>query len=215
MDNVTSELVVNSAHNGAIAEAPTTNGTATIDKPTRKSPPVPRARKIEDKEKSKIEKKEAKTKPEKNTEKSKIEKPVTTKGKKPTTEAKKPETPPKTGKGKKSEKETPAQRLPGRAKKTGLRDPQIRLLKALTKAKSPLTKKEAAEAANVDPTKTGEYIGPRDGETAKAAARYPFPGLFELGYVKVEKFETGPAVCTITAKGRQAYEKLVKEGRAF
>lgn len=94
----------------------------------------------------------------------------------------------------------------GRSAKDGLRAPQYRILKALSKSNRAMTKPEIAAKSEVDPTKMGEYLGPRDGETKKAQKRYPFPGLFELGMVRESLNEEGAAVraWVITSKGRKA-----------
>lgn len=109
---------------------------------------------------------------------------------------------------KKATKKTTAAKAP-RAKKEGLRAAQVRILHVLGKAKQPLTKVELAEKAETDPTKMGVFVGPRDGESKTTSERWPFPGLYELGYVKVEQFEEYRGqVVTITAKGRKALEDL-------
>lgn len=102
-----------------------------------------------------------------------------------------------------------------RARKEGLRKTQVEILRVLSKQKEPITKARVAELAEADPTKMGVFIGPRDGESAKTSATFPFPGLVELGFAKVElREETGRAqVVTITAKGRKAYEDAVKAAK--
>lgn len=88
--------------------------------------------------------------------------------------------------------------------KKGLRKPQIILLQTLAQLKKPVTKKQLSELAGVDVTKIGEYAGPRPpGRTEKASLRYPFPDLHTLGLVKIQKLEGFPAICSITAKGRE------------
>lgn len=130
----------------------------------------------------------------------------------------KPTTPPAKGKGKgKATPTVKTERAP-RAIKEGLRKPQIEILRALSKAKKPMTRPEIAVASEVDPTKIGDYAGPRPADRTEAAkARYPFPCLCELKYVKAES--SRPAtdggrtqnVYTITAAGRIALQKADKE----
>jgi len=139
----------------------------------------------------------------------------------------------KNGKGKASKPavkngKTPANKGKGkptatapRAVKEGLRKPQVQLLQALSKSKRPLSRSElASAAAPFDPTKVGDYCGPRPADrTAKAAARYPFPDLVSLKFVRVSF--TRPATdgakgkmqYEITAAGKAALQKALKEGK--
>lgn len=109
----------------------------------------------------------------------------------------------KAAKGKKPTKK--AERKP-REKKEGLRKVQVAVLRVLAKAGKPMTKKAVAEKAETDPSKMGVYIGPREGESQHTSETWNFPGLYELGFVRIEKHEGEPAVCSITAKGRKALE---------
>lgn len=129
----------------------------------------------------------------------------------------KPATPAVKGKTKKTTTTVKAERAP-RATKEGLRKPQIEILRALSKAKKPLTRPEIAVASEVDGTKIGDYAGPRPADRTEAArARYPFPCLVELKLVKAES--SRPAtdggrtqnVYTITAAGKAALVKADKE----
>lgn len=101
----------------------------------------------------------------------------------------------------------------------GLRLDQVRVLRALSKSKRALTKPETAEAAGIDPTKTGVYIGPRKGESPRTSERWAFPGLVELGYVRLTltRPETdgakGRTAVEITAAGRKALAAAEKTGK--
>lgn len=92
----------------------------------------------------------------------------------------------------------------GEAKEKGVNKPQLRILQALAKINKRISKKELAEKSQVDPTKMGVFVGPRDNESAATSERWPFPGLVELGLVKVDQHEDERGhYCTITAKGKK------------
>lgn len=97
-----------------------------------------------------------------------------------------------------------------RAKKDGLRGPQIRILQTLARNSRPLSRKQIAEKAGVDPTKIGDYAGPRpDSQSFETAEKWPFPDLHTAKLVRVEQHDIDgrDVLCyTITAAGRKALE---------
>lgn len=103
-------------------------------------------------------------------------------------------------------------------KKEGLRAPQVRILQALSKAKSPLTRKQISEKAPCDLAFLTEYMGSQDDEIrAKNDAK--MMSLRSLGYVKVEFNLSSPATgskgregaaYSITLKGKTALLKAQK-----
>ncbi len=117
-----------------------------------------------------------------------------TKGSKPAAKAT------KNGKGKAT---PPKANGAGRPTKEGLRKPQVAILAALAKARSPLSRPEIGAASGVDASKIGDYSDQSLDRTAEAAARYPFPDLRSLGFVHVD--DSGhPRRYSITARGRAA-----------
>lgn len=112
-------------------------------------------------------------------------------------------TAPKTLAAKKGTPAKPATREP-RAKKEGLRKAQIRILAALTKAKSPLTRKEIAEKAPCDLANTVELIGSKDTDKRAANDEKHFPCLLTLKFVKDTEDEEKGTVYSITPAGKTA-----------
>lgn len=100
-----------------------------------------------------------------------------------------------------------------RAKKEGLRAPQIRILAALAK-NNHLTRAQLAEKAPVDVAACVEYLGSHNDDVRKANDVKHFPSLRTLGYVKLEVHESSDGrdsfQYVITASGRKAYEKAIK-----
>jgi hypothetical protein len=99
-----------------------------------------------------------------------------------------------------------------RAKKEGLRKPQIALLKFLAKAKKAFTRSILAEKAEVDVAGCCEWLGAVSEEKRLANDVKHFPSLISLGLVRFapEEEVNGRAVPTyqITAKGTAAAAKL-------
>jgi hypothetical protein len=87
---------------------------------------------------------------------------------------------------------------------TTLRKGQVRILRCLSKASGPMDRKTIAAKAPVDLASCVELIGSPDKATRVANDKKHFPSLIGLGYVDVEHPEEGPAVHSITAKGREA-----------
>lgn len=121
---------------------------------------------------------------------------------------------PKVEKAPKTEKKTEKKADPKtpRAPKEGLRTPQVRVLKVLVKAKSPMTRKQIAEKADLDPTKVGDYVGPRpETQSEETQARWKFRDLVSLKLVKVLLEDTGTRsiqTYEITAAGKAAVAKM-------
>jgi hypothetical protein len=88
-----------------------------------------------------------------------------------------------------------------------LRKGQVRILQCLCKASGPMDRKAIAAKAPVDLASCVELIGSPDKATRTANDKKHFPSLIGLGYVEVEHPEEGPAVHSITAKGREALKK--------
>lgn len=100
-----------------------------------------------------------------------------------------------------------------KAKKDGLRKPQVRILAALARNKAALTRSQIAEKAPVDAAACVEYIGSADEAVRKANDVKHFPSLISLGLVKIEQRDvdgTDTILHTITAKGRTELEKAAK-----
>lgn len=131
-----------------------------------------------------------------------------------------------TTKGKKDKKETtkPATERKPRARKEGLRSFQVRILKCLAKAKGPLTRTQISEKAPAHPTNQTNLwgIGLVDPDKRKEAEKKTqIPSLLTLGFVRErmipgelnDKGEEGrkERVYEITASGRKAMEKAIKE----
>ena len=98
---------------------------------------------------------------------------------------------------------------------TNLRQPQIRILQVLAKAKKPMTRKDIVEAAGANPSKLdpawmGTWIGPIDADVRTASdAKYNLKSLLTLKAVTMVELEdvTGIAY-TITAAGRMLIKNL-------
>lgn len=103
----------------------------------------------------------------------------------------------------------------GRAKKEGLRNPQVRILAALAKH-GEMTRAAIAEKAPVDVATCVEYVGSDDEAKRLANDKKHFPSLVSLGFVKQDWYpnkETdaqGPTHYTITAAGKKALEAAKK-----
>lgn len=133
---------------------------------------------------------------------------------------------PKAAKKTATKKKTPAKKKATgapRAKKDGLRKPQIRILKTLSKNSKPLTRSEIADKAPVDVATCVEYLGSDDDSVRKANDKKHFPSLVTLGFVKATdgspkkgkdgtfSDNAGPTEYSITATGRKALEAAGKE----
>lgn len=103
-----------------------------------------------------------------------------------------------------------AAKKPGvpRAKKVGLRKPQLRILTCLVKSKNPLTRAEIAEKAPCDIAWLNSWIGSHD-EKIRAKNDKKLPSLLTLGLVRFSAPEEGVrgACYEVTAFGRKALEK--------
>jgi predicted transcriptional regulator with HTH domain len=93
-------------------------------------------------------------------------------------------------------------------KRGGLRKPMVRILKALSKAKAPLTRSEIAEKAPCDVAGCVEWIGSSDADVRKANDTKHFPSLITLGLVKIDTTADGHTAYTITAKGKALAAKV-------
>lgn len=85
---------------------------------------------------------------------------------------------PKTPKAPKEPKEPKPKK-----EKKGLRDPQLRILKALVTAGEPLTRKQLSKLAPVDLAACTEYVGSANETVRLANDEKFFPSLLSLGYV--------------------------------
>ena len=104
--------------------------------------------------------------------------------------------------GKKTAKKTAP-----RAKKEGLRKPQVRILAVLAKATKGLTRAQIGEKGGVDVPMMNSYIGAHDEKVRAKNDKIVCPSLLTLGYVKYAPQEEGAGVCyAITAAGKKAYE---------
>lgn len=92
-----------------------------------------------------------------------------------------------------------------------LRKPQIKILHALCKSRRMLSRKQIAAKSGVDPTKIGDYAGPRPfNQSEKAQSRWNFPALVSLGLVYVEQHDVSGKdlmLYSITDKGRRLMER--------
>src|SRR4051812_11609137 len=91
------------------------------------------------------------------------------------------------------------------AKSEGLRKPQLRILAALAKSKTALSRAEISEKAEVDRAFCTEYIGSGD-DAIRAKNDKKFLSLISLGFVKSADSE-GLAVYSNTAAGKKAIAK--------
>lgn len=92
-----------------------------------------------------------------------------------------------------------------------LRKPQIRVLKALARARAPLSRAMLCERAEVDSAWIGDHVGKTDAVARTAREQLTgYPGLLTLGYCEVREtdlYGDGSVVETsyvITAAGREA-----------
>lgn len=106
----------------------------------------------------------------------------------------------------------------GRARKEGLRSPQIRILQALSKAKSPMTCSEIAAKSGVDPAWFTSYIGAQDELRMKELERIRgFKSLIALDYVRRERHDVegrDTDLHQITVQGRKALQKALQAAEA-
>jgi hypothetical protein len=91
-----------------------------------------------------------------------------------------------------------------RAKKEGLRKPQVRILAALAKAKTPLTRNEIAEKATCDKAWLNSWIGSKNPEIRAKNDKAEFPCLLTLKLVKDNEDEEKGTVYIITPAGKAA-----------
>lgn len=125
------------------------------------------------------------------------------------------------GKGKAAAAAKP-ERKP-RARKEGLRLPQIRVLHVLSKAKGPLSRTAISEkCGNKTTVVVGRAVGYSDPAKRKAFEQTkdgggepgnPCPSLLTLGYVTEKELDVDGAketVIELTAKGRKAFQQLGK-----
>jgi hypothetical protein len=88
--------------------------------------------------------------------------------------------------------------------KKGLRKPQIRVLQALSKSKSALSRTEIGKKAEVDVASLTEVIGSSDAETRKKNdTRKGWKSLLTLKYVTASD-KDGTTTYSITAAGTKA-----------
>ena len=100
-------------------------------------------------------------------------------------------------------------------KEITLRKPQAAILVSLMRSRRKYhTRAQVAELSQVDPTKIGDYAGPRpENQTPKARERYNFDNLVELRFLKVETHDIDgrdKMVYTITPKGRDRAKQEAK-----
>jgi len=73
-----------------------------------------------------------------------------------------------------------------------LRKPQRMILQSLLRSRNALSRNQIAERSGVDPTKIGDYAGPRPYNQAdKAVKRWNFPALDTLGMVAIKQHDVG------------------------
>lgn len=103
-----------------------------------------------------------------------------------------------------------------RAKKDGLRKPQVRALAALAKLKEGQTLGRAglSDAAKIDPAWVSATVGSADAESRAACeARNGYKCLITLGFAKSKVIDVEgkkEAAYSITPAGRKALEKALK-----
>lgn len=97
-----------------------------------------------------------------------------------------------------------------RAKKDGLRKPQIRILQCLAKAKAPFSRAQIAEKAPCDVAWLNSWIGSRNIETRAKNDQAGFLCLLSLALVKEHQAKDGQrgVAYEITAAGRKAISAL-------
>jgi hypothetical protein len=83
--------------------------------------------------------------------------------------------------------------------------PQVRVLQALAKSKSPLTRSEISKKGEVDQAMLKEYIGSSDDKIRSKNDKKVCVSLLTRGYVKPTD-KDGAAVYSITVSGRKALE---------
>lgn len=98
----------------------------------------------------------------------------------------------------------------GRAKKEGLRKPQVRVLTALNKSSRALNRSQIATKAEVDVATLTEVVGSHDPKVReKNDKRKGWKSLVSLGFVKEAPAEEegNGTYYSITAAGKKALEK--------
>jgi hypothetical protein len=91
---------------------------------------------------------------------------------------------------------------------TDLKRNQVKILAALAKRKTPLTRKQIADLAKMDASKVGDFAGPRSkAQSDKTKAKWPFPSLIDLGYVSVSVYD-------VNSRDVQMYQ-ITKQGSAI
>lgn len=98
-------------------------------------------------------------------------------------------------------------RFDGKTDASELREQQVKILKALASASRPLQRKHIAKLSGVDPTKIGDFAGPRPLEQAvHTKAKWQFPTLTDLRYVVAETHDVDGRdvmLYRITEEGRK------------
>jgi DNA-binding MarR family transcriptional regulator len=95
-----------------------------------------------------------------------------------------------------------------RAKKEGLRKPQVRVLEALAKSKKSLSRTEISEKGGVDLAMLNSYIGSQDDSIRKKNDELVCKSLLTLGFVKygTQQEEGRGMYYDITPAGRKALD---------
>lgn len=93
-------------------------------------------------------------------------------------------------------------------KKGGLRKPQVRILKCLSKANHPLNRAEISEKGSVDLAMLNSYIGSNDEAIRAKNDKIVMPSLLTLKLVQFGPSDDGPSAYVITAAGRKALAAL-------
>lgn len=84
----------------------------------------------------------------------------------------------------------PKQLYPGMVDTSKLRRQQVEILKTLQFSTVPLSRKQIAKLSGVDESKIGDFGGPRPlNQNERTKARWPFPSLLDLGYVRVDTYD--------------------------
>ena len=101
-----------------------------------------------------------------------------------------------------------------RAKKEGMRKPQVRILAALKKAGKSLSRAQIAENAPCDRAWLNEWLGAHDEAKRKANDVKFFPSLLTLGFIRYAKpNDDGQPTYDITAAGKKAVEAAEKAAK--
>lgn len=100
----------------------------------------------------------------------------------------------------------------GQAKKEGLRGPQVKVLAALADSKVGLSRKDVADAAQVDRACITAWVGSRDESKRLVNDSRYYMSLISLGYVVEEVTDSGDKdvyLLYITKEGRQALKQIL------